>query len=129
MNGNAMTLYIKGFKATNCAVGLSTPPDAPLVLDGMEAISSGVGIEIRDRLPLMQSLGLPSDTPPHLLAEVLKALEASPSATPEQKERTVRESELIKWLGATADLLGLASALTSAQAAGLVSTAVEKLLG
>ena len=124
-----MAIHLKNTSIDSCVVGVSVLKDTDLHADGLAITRTGTGIEVRDPPSLMEVIGLPRDTPPHLLIEVLAALEGHPQASSAERIDIIRESALRKWLGVGADIVGLAAALTSAQARGLVSWAVEKLLG
>jgi hypothetical protein len=124
-----MALHLKNVRIDNCGTGISAPKDAQIHADGLEITNTRRAIELRDPPGLLQSLGLPADTPPLYLIEALKLLEDSHTLLPEQRIERLRESSLIKWLGATADLTGLGATLLSAQAQGLVSSVVERIFG
>ncbi len=124
-----MALHLKNVRIDNCGTGISAPKDAQIHADGLEITNTRRAIELRDPPGLLQSLGLPAETPPPYLIEALKLLEGSYALPPEQRIERLRESNLIKWLGVTADLTGLGTTLLSAQAQGLVSSVVERIFG
>lgn len=124
-----MAINIKGFRIDNCHVGISAPKDANMNIDGLEITNTHKAFELRDPPSLLQSLGLPANTPPAYLLEALRILEEARTLAPAARIEKLRESNLVKWLGATADLTGLGATLLSAQAQGLVSSVVEKIFG
>jgi len=124
-----MTLYLKNIQIKNCGVGVSVPKGAPVHIDGLEIKNTQSAIEVRDPPGLLQALGLPHDTPPSYLIEALKLLEDSSSLPTEQRIEKLRDSRLIRWLGVGADLVSVGTVLLSAQAQGVVSSFVERILG
>lgn len=124
-----MALNLKNVRIDNCGTGISAPKDAHINADGLEITNTACAIELRDPHGLLQSLGLPANTPPQYLIEALKILEGA-SALPEQaRVEQLRDSALVKWLGVTADLTGLGTTLISAQSQGLISSVVERIFG
>jgi hypothetical protein len=119
-----MALHLKNVRIDNCGTGLSAPTGAQIFADGLEITNTKQAIELRDPPGLLQALGLPVNTPPEYLVEALKILEGAP---PDERAEMLRESRLVKWLGVTADLTGLVTVLVSAQAAGVVSSVVERI--
>jgi hypothetical protein len=124
-----MALHLKNVRIDNCGTGISAPGDVTIHADGLEITNTSRAIELRDPPSLLQSLGLPAETPLAYLIEALKLLEGSHTLPPEQRIESLRESSLVKWLGVTADLTGLATTLLSAQTQGLVSSVVERIIG
>jgi len=124
-----MAITLKNVRIDNCGTGISAPKDAHINADGLEITNTNNAIELRDPPSLLQTLGLPVNTPPIYLIEALKILEGAEKLEPSAKIEKLRESNLIKWLGATADLASLGGILLSAQAQGLVSTTVERIFG
>lgn len=122
-----MALRLKNVRIDNCGTGISAPKDAQIHADGLEITNTRRAIELRDPPGLLQSLGLPTETPPPHLIEALKLLEGSLTLPQEQRIERLRESSLIKWLGVTADLSGLGTTLLSAQAQGLVSSVAGRI--
>ena len=124
-----MTMFLKDVHIDNCGTGISAPKDARIHADGLTITNSGRAIEIRDPPGLLQALGLPAATPPEYLIEALRILEGAQALPPERRTEALRESKLIKWLGASADLASIGNVLLSAQGQGLVSSLVERLCG
>jgi hypothetical protein len=124
-----MALHLKNVRIDNCGTGISAPKDVQIHADGLEITNTRRAIELRDPPGLLQSLGLPAETPLPYLIEALNLLEGSHTLPPEQRIESLRESSLVKWLGVTADLTGLGTTLLSAQAQGLVSSVVERIVG
>lgn len=122
-----MALYLENVRIANCGTGISAPKDAQIHADGLEITNTRRDIELRDPPGLLQSLGLPTETPLPYLIEALKLLEGTHPLPPGQRIERLRESSLIKWLGGTADITGLGTPLLSAQAQGLVSSVVERI--
>jgi hypothetical protein len=122
-------LNLKNVRIDNCGTGISAPKGAAINADGLEITNTKMAIELRDPPSFMQKLGLPHDTPPQYLIEALRILENNSHLPQEQRVQKLRESKLLKWLGAAADITGLGSVLLSAQAQGLVSSVVEKAFG
>lgn len=124
-----MALHLINARIDNCGIGISAPKDAHIVADGLEITNTSRAIELRDPPGLLQSLGLPANTPPQYLIDALRILEAEGALPPEARIERLRESSLVRWLGVTADLTGIGTTLLSAQAQGLVSSVVESIFG
>lgn len=124
-----MALHLKNVRIDNCGTGISAPKDAHINADGLEITNTARAIELRDPPSLLQSLGLPANTPPQYLIEALKIMEGASGLAPEARIERLKKSSLVKWLGVTADLTGIGTALLSAQAQGLVSSALERIFG
>lgn len=124
-----MGLILKDVRIDNCGTGISAPKDADINVDGLEITNTACAIELRDPHAFLQSLGLPKDTPPNYLIEALKILEDSSSQSAGARVEKLRDSSLIKWLGVTADLTGIGTALLSAQSQGLISSVAESIFG
>ena len=124
-----MALHLNNVKIDNCGTGISAPKDAQIHADNLEITNTLRAIELRDPPGVLQSLGLPADIPLEYLVEALKILEGSPTQPVDQRIEGLRESSLMKWLGVTADLTAVGTALLSAQAQGLVSSLVARILG
>ena len=124
-----MAINLKNVRIDNCGTGISAPKDAHINADGLEITNTKLAIDLRDPPGLLQSLGLPYETPPLYLIEALKILEVSSNLPPVERIERLRESNLVKWLGVTADISGLGAVLLSAQAQGLASSIVERVFG
>jgi hypothetical protein len=124
-----MGINISGFRIDNCHIGISAPKDANMKIEGLEISNTYKAFELRDPPSLLQSLGLPPNTPPVYLIEALRILEGSSKLESAARIEKLRESNLVKWLGVTADLTSLGVTLLSAQAQGLVSSVAERIFG
>lgn len=124
-----MALNLKNVRIDNCGTGISAPKDAHIVADGLEITNTARAIELRDPPGLLQSLGLPANTPPAYLIEALRILEGASALPERERVNQLRESALVKWLGAVADLTTIGTTLLSAQAQGVVSSVVERIFG
>ncbi|MCX9157287.1 hypothetical protein OPU71_14255 [Niveibacterium sp. 24ML] len=124
-----MAIHLNNVRISNCGGGISAPKDAEIHANNLEIVNTAQAIELRDPPSILQRLGLPPETPPEYLIEALKILEATNDMPQNERLDRLRESKLIKWLGVTADLTGLGTTLISAQAAGLVSSLFEKVVG
>ncbi len=124
-----MALNLKNVRIDNCGTGISAPKDAHIVADGLEITNTARAIELRDPPGLLQSLGLPANTPPAYLIEALRILEGASALPERERVNQLRESALVKWLGAAADLTTIGTTLLSAQAQGVVSSVVERIFG
>lgn len=122
-------LTLKNVTIDNCGTGISAPKDALIHADGLKITNTGKAIDLRDPPSLMQSLGLPENTPPAYLVEAIKALEGSKALPVEQRSQALHESRLFKWLGHTANLSGIASALMQAHQQGLVPGVLARIFG
>ncbi len=98
-----MTITLKNVSIVNCDTGISAPADAAIHADGLNIVGCTRAIELRDPPSLLTHLGLAKNTPPEVLADVLRALQ-KPGLTQEQVTTTVRDSKLRSWLGAGADI-------------------------
>ena len=124
-----MSLHLKNVRIDNCDTGISASKDAQIHADGLEITNTRRAIELRDPPGLLQSLGLPAETPLSYLVEALKLLEDAHALPANERIERLRGSSLIKWLGVTADLTGIGTTLVSAQAQGIVSSLIARILG
>lgn len=122
-----MALILNNVRIDNCGTGISAPKDANIHATALEITNTKQAIELRDPPSILQTLGLPGNTPPTYLIEAFQILEASSTQASEQRIEKLRASKLVKWLGITADVTGLATTLFSAQAQGLVSTVIARI--
>ena len=88
--------------------------------------NGGQGVVILRHAPLMSQLGLPPDTDPEALAEVLQMLQ---HVAPEKREEAVRSSGVIArlWKGA-ADITTLANNVVSIASNTSVQSVIAQLL-
>lgn len=119
-----MAINMKNIVIDGCYTGISTHKDADLNVDGLEIKNTKNAIVVRDPRDLLHSLGLPRDTPPDHLIEAVRILVAAKTDSPAVRNEKLRESKLVTWLGAVADLAGLAEMLLSPQAQTVVSSLV-----
>jgi len=124
-----MVINLKNVRIDNCGTGISAPKDAQINTDGLEIKNTKNAIELRDQPSLLLSLGLPNDTPPSYLIEALNILDKHNTLAPAIRIEKLRKSNLIKWLGVTADLTTLGTTLLSAQSQGLVSSVIKSIFG
>ena len=124
-----MALNLKNVRIDNCCTGISAPKDAHIIADGLEITNTAQAIELRDAPSLLQLLGLPEDTPPAYLIEAMKILEGARAFPENERIGQLKESALIKWLGAGADLTTIVTTLLSEQAQGVISSVVERVFG
>jgi len=108
-----MTLHLKNVRIYNCGTGISVPKDARIEAYGLEITNTGRAIDLRDPPSLLQSIGLPPDTPNPYLLEALRIPEGANSLPPQERVERLRDSNLVKWLGISADISGLVGALSS----------------
>lgn len=73
-------VYVKG-----CRTGISVSHGADVKLNGATLINCGKGIEERDPPSVLETLGLPRDTPPEVVVKALTILKGHSAAPPEQK--------------------------------------------
>ncbi|MCU8291140.1 hypothetical protein OC525_21635, partial [Vibrio vulnificus] len=127
--GEKDMLNLKNVKIDRCVTGISAPKDAHINADGLEITNTQKAIELRDPPNLMKSLGLPENTPPEYLIDAMKILEGNQNLPNNERIDSLQKSSLLQWLGTSADLVTIGTVLLSAQAQGLISSVLEKLLG
>ncbi len=59
----------------------------------------------------------------------MKILEGNQYLPSNERIDSLQKSSLLQWLGTSADLVTIGTVLLSAQAQGLISSALERLLG
>ncbi len=122
-----MTVKIFGNTITNCGTAISAPANANLEI-GQNAISQcQKAIELRDSPSLLQSLGLPPDTPIDMLREVLSTLAQSGDGTGERRQEIVKNSRLGKWLGTSANVAQIAGTFLTLHQGGYLQRILEIL--
>lgn len=122
-------LTLKNVRIDNCGTGISAPKDAVIHADGLEITNTGKAIDLRDPPSLLQALGLPAGTPPQHLLDAIQLLEANKALPPEQRSQALHSSSLFKWLGNTANLATISSALIQAHQQGLIPAVLMRLFG
>ena len=99
-------VHIEGFEK-----GITMPADAPASFDGLLIKGCKIAIELRDPPSLLEKIGLPKDTPPEFLLEAIKIIENSDSSSPKKVEDLLQRSKLFEWLGASANIATISTAL------------------
>lgn len=81
--------------AKDCGTVISVPKDSGMdfSLEKMDLTNCKVGFEERDYSSLAQSVGLPANTPPGLILELVDALN-KPTGEPVNVNETVKQSRL-----------------------------------
>jgi hypothetical protein len=115
-------IHIEGF-----GIGVSMPADAPAEFDTISIKGCSTAIELRDPPSLFEALGLPKDTPPVLLIEALNLLSDNVSSSTEEKENTLSQSRLVKWLGSGANIATITQGLTQFQQSSIGNVATTFL--
>jgi hypothetical protein len=121
-----MGITLKNVTIDNCGTGISTPSDAIIHADGLVITNTRKAIEIRNPATLLGALGLPENTPPELLIDALRHLRQNSHLPREQRVESLRETQLLKWLGAAADLVGLGQALLKVQEGGFIDDIIRQ---
>lgn len=83
------------------------------------------GIETRDPVSILDSLGLPPDTPPELIVEALEILKAHPTAPPDQKAELITGSKIGIFLQDTANATSIIANLVSLSCSMYADQALE----
>lgn len=121
-----MTITLKNVSIIGCGTGISAPADAPIHLDGLSIVGCERAIELRDPPSLLEQLGLSKNTPPAILAEVLRPLQ-EPGLTQEQVTSAIKESKLRSWLGTGADISTVAAGICQLYQSNLVQNILSIL--
>lgn len=116
-----MSSVFHNIKISGCAVGIEIPKDAGIFVSNLEVVDTEQAILVRDSPSLLQTLGLPDNTPHEHLVELLQLLKANQGRSSIELAESLRETKLLKFLGVTADLTGLASTFISPQAVGILT--------
>lgn len=80
-----MALDLTNVHIEGCDIGISVPRGADVKFNGGALINCGKGIEERDPPSVLETLGLPRDTPPEVVVKALTILKGHTAAPPEQK--------------------------------------------
>lgn len=122
-----MAIKINGCHIEKCRTGISSSGDIELDISGTKIINCKKAIELRDPPGVLQSLGLPSDTPPNLLKEALGVLLATQKEFPEKAAEAVSKTGLFDWLRDIANSTSILANLVSLQQSGLVQQVLNLL--
>ena len=109
-----ITIQIADFD--KCGVGISTAAEVPLTVGTLRATNTGTVLHVRDAVPngLLQKLGLPDTTSPHVVVDALEILAAVRNAPIEVQAQALEGSKLVQALGVGADLASIIGVLLSA---------------
>ena len=124
-----MGITLKNVTIDNCGTGISAPADAKIDADGLVITNTQKAIELRNPATLLGALGLPENTPPELLIDALRHLRQQSQLPRGKRIESLRETGLLKWLGASADLTTLGQALLKIQESGLINKIIERFAG
>jgi hypothetical protein len=109
-----MALILSGNTFVDCGVGVSLPAGAHVVMDDNHMLRCGKAIEVRDPVSLLESLGLPTDTPIDLVVQTIVALQKAQPTTKDAGEKVTRGTALYGFLLAKgADVASIVSAVIS----------------
>jgi hypothetical protein len=122
-----MAIKIIDCHIENCGIGISSSGDVELGISGTKIVDCKQAIELRDPPGVLQSLGLPADTPAGLLKEALEVLLESQSKSPETSAEVVSKTSLFEWLGGVANSTSILANLVSLQQNGLVQQVLNLL--
>lgn len=91
-----MKIDIKNMNLTDVGVGVSLPKgsNADLKMDEITMIRGRTLVEERDAPNFVQSLGLPPDTPPEFILEIIRELRERPDLLEHEKVEVVKSSKL-----------------------------------
>ena len=91
--------------AVNCGTVISVPKDSGIdfALEQMNLTDCDVGFEERDYSSFVQAVGLPADTPPGLILEVIHALQKQGEG-PVDVTETVKQSRLWEYVQRTGEV-------------------------
>lgn len=89
-------IEIKNMNLHNVGVGISLPKgtDIDLKMDQVTVIGGGAFLEERDEPNLVESLGLPPDTPAEFVLEVVRELRGNPHLQGQEKIESLKNSNL-----------------------------------
>lgn len=110
-----MGITIKNCHIENCGVGISTDNSINLDISGTSIVGCRKAIELRDKPGVLQSIGLPANTPPELLIEALTLLLNYKDQETEPLKDTLLKTKLFNWLDGTANVATILTSLLSLQ--------------
>jgi hypothetical protein len=122
-----MAIKIIDCHIENCGTGISSSGDVELDISGTKIIDCKKAIELRDPPGVLQSLGLPADTPAGLLKEALEVLLKYQDESPEASAEAVSKTSLFEWLGGVANSTTILANLVSLQQNSLVQQVLSLL--
>jgi len=99
--------------AVKCGTVISVPKDSDMdfALGEMNLTDCNIGFEERDYSSLAQSVGLPPDTPPELIIELVHDLR-NPTGVAEDVTETVKRSRLWEYVQRAGDVASVIEKLT-----------------
>lgn len=106
-----MGVIIKGCLISNCGKGIVASSDIKLRISETVIEKVGVAIEISPPPKKLRQVGLPDNTPIELLAEAVEILKQVQSNIVEVKQAAIAKSKLYSWLGNSASLATVTTAV------------------
>ncbi len=104
-----MSITINDCHFENNGTGIKAPTSADIQMSGTKFVNNGIALDIYVSAADIQTLGLPAETPQEFIKEVISALQGTNIES--EKMKVVEESRLFKWIGNTASLSTIATAL------------------
>ena len=105
-------------KMTNChfennGTGIKAPTSAEIDMSGTTFRGNGKAMDIFVSKVDLYKLGLPENTPQEYLREVIETLEGLKGHPQDKQIESISDSSLFKWLGHSASVATIGSALIS----------------
>ena len=112
ISGNTIT---NGHTAISIAHGVA----ANVEVENNQINNCVNGIELRDPPSFLSSLGLPPETPPNLVLDVLRELRSKPEASPAEQQEIIKASKLWPFAERAANLTVVFQGLAAIAGAAL----------
>jgi hypothetical protein len=122
-----MPIKMINCRIENCHTGIKLTGDVQLDISGTSIVGCKTAIDAQDRPGVLQSLGLPDDTPVNLLRETLELLLTAKDSGPVRSAEVAAKTGLFAWLGAAANTTQILGALISLQQHGYVQAVLNLL--
>ncbi|MCW8278952.1 hypothetical protein IMF27_28390 [Pseudomonas sp. PCH199] len=100
-----MDVFGNTFQNVDTAVSVPHGTDAELIFSNNDLINCKQAIVQRDPVGLVQSLGLPADTPVHEIITVIRTLQERKDAAEEEKLEAIKKSSLWPFIERSANVV------------------------
>jgi hypothetical protein len=121
-----MTNKITVGSIIGCGTAISAPPDENIEISVTTIAGCQKAIDLRDPPSLMERLGLPIDTSPSLLSDLLRQLQ-NPGLAQDEVSSRIKRSQLRDVLGAGADISTVTAAIWNLYQSDLVQAVLKAL--
>lgn len=124
-----MAIKISGIYAEECGTGLLIEGAFAEGLDVTDVKTVGCinGVVTRDKPTLISQIGLPENTPPNVLIEVLETLRSMETSTEKEKANVVKDSIIAPYLAVAADATTVISNLIQISSSPIVMQVITAL--